>query len=114
MDEENGCTEVLPGTHFISDEQAVEQEKRKGFELARAIPLRLKAGDMAAIHPKVLHGGGVNRSDRERNVVVIQFGVVPNDFLWEYDEPYCGLRRSEILARREAHPGNDRASETTR
>lgn len=102
MSEENGCTLVIPGSHCLSDEQAIEadEKKERGFDFSKATPLHLAPGDMAAIHAKVVHGGGVNRSNRERNVIVVQLGVETDDFLWtQIDDLYFRLNRAEILSR---------------
>ena len=99
MDEENGCTEVIPGTHCLSDAEVIDAEERKirDYDLTKAIPIILTPGDMVAIHSKVVHGGGVNRSHRQRNLIVVQFGIETADFLWRLDETYTGLTRDDIL-----------------
>lgn len=79
MDEENGCTLAVPGTEEISDEVALTEPRE--WEESRVVALRVRAGGAVAIHPKVLHGGRENRSSRNRNVVVMQFGRVTADFL---------------------------------
>ncbi len=102
MDEENGCTLVIPGTHCVSDERAIEANKEKPWDLDldRAISLNLAPGDTAAIHSKVVHGGGVNRSSRERNLIVIQLGIETDDFMWkDINDLHFGLNRAEILSR---------------
>ena len=100
MDEENGCTQVIPGTHCLSDAEAMEAREKKirNYDVEKAVPLNLAPGDMAAIHAKVVHGGGANRSHRERNLMIVQFGIQTDDFLWKHDdEAYTCLTRDEIL-----------------
>lgn len=95
MDESNGCTLVLPGTHHLTDEAALTQPKEADY--SQAAPLILQPGDAAAIHPKLLHGGRENRSERERNLIVLQFGHPTDDYLHTWpDEPLSGLRFDEI------------------
>ena len=98
MNEENGCTEALPKSHDITDEDAIQQEKKKDFDLPRIVPLDAKAGDVVMIHSKLLHGGRENRSTRERNLVAIQLGVKTDAFLYWNEERFTGLTREEILA----------------
>ena len=73
MCEENAGIGVVPGSHTISDQDAssgrsVEQEPE------HAIYPNLIPGDVLAIHSKLVHGGGPNRSGRDRQVLVVQFG----------------------------------------
>lgn len=98
MDRRNGCTEVLPGTHLVSDAFAryACRDKMAAFDVANAIPLEADPGDMIAIHPKVVHGGRENRSAMDRNLVVIQFGRRTDRFLWKCEERHSGLSRDEI------------------
>lgn len=79
MDEANGCTLAIPETHLLNDEEALLEPKDADY--AKAIPLNAEGGSAIAIHPKLLHGGRENRSSRNRNLVVIQFGRPTSDFL---------------------------------
>ncbi|CAN5577554.1 hypothetical protein BH09VER1_BH09VER1_31960 [soil metagenome] len=79
MNEENGCTLAIPNSHLLSDEEALLEPK--DADLATAVPLIASAGAAVAIHPKVLHGGRENRSGRDRNLIVIQFGRRTKEFL---------------------------------
>lgn len=99
MNEENGCTEALPQSHDITDEEAIQEEKKKDFDLRRIVPLDAKAGDVVMIHSKLLHGGRENRSTRERNLVVIQLGVNTDAFLYWNAERFSGLTREAIMDR---------------
>jgi len=97
MSRENGCTEVIPKSHQLSDQEAILKEQYRDFDESRAIPLEIEAGDVAIIHPKLLHGGRENRSALERNLVVIQFGRKKDTFLYWHEELFTGLTREEIL-----------------
>lgn len=77
MDEAMGATRFVPGTHLVADAQARrEKQEAVGHLLPddAGIALDCAAGDLVAIHPKVLHGGGINRSARPRRNVVLQIG----------------------------------------
>ncbi|MEO6846233.1 MAG: phytanoyl-CoA dioxygenase family protein [Chthoniobacterales bacterium] len=96
MTKENGCTDAIAGSHLISDDAAIVEDERKSFAIDDPISLEGSAGDVIVIHPKLLHGGRENRSSRERNLVVIQFGIKTDDYLYLDQELYSGLHQSEI------------------
>ncbi|WP_326533938.1 phytanoyl-CoA dioxygenase family protein [Pseudorhodoferax sp.] len=77
MDDDTGATCFLPASHQLSDE-AARHEKRNGrrapVDEQAAVTLRCAPGDLVAIHPKVLHGGGMNRGARPRRNLVLQVG----------------------------------------
>jgi phytanoyl-CoA hydroxylase len=98
MDLENGCTLAVPQTHLVTDELAAQEEKRKDFPIEDAEELTGKAGDAFAIHSKVVHGGTENRSNRERNLMVVQLGVKTDDHLYWAEERFTGFYRNEILS----------------
>lgn len=97
MNRGSGCTEVVPKSHEITDEEAIQEEKKRDFDLCRSVPLEVEAGDLVIIHPKLLHGGKENRSGRERNLVVIQFGLKTDAFLYWNEELFTGATRDGIL-----------------
>lgn len=99
MNRENGCTEVIPGTHRLSDETALRlyREKRQDFDTREAIPLTSNPGDVLAIHPKIVHGGKENRSHRDRDLIVVQFGVATGAYLHRTEECFTGFAREQIL-----------------
>lgn len=96
MDLENGCTLALAGSHLVTDELAAQEERRRDFVTENAVPLIAEAGDAYAIDSKVVHGGTENRSDRNRNLLVIQFGVRTTEYLYRAEERFTGLSREEI------------------
>lgn len=99
MDEENGCTMGLPGTHLVTDEVALAERPKKADDLQGhegIIPFILQPGDLLAIHSKLVHGGKENRSSRERNLMVVQFGIKTEDYLFFNQELFTGLARREI------------------
>lgn len=71
-DENNGCVEIIPGTQhellnphhpsgFLTDEMAQDY-----VDHPRRAPLLLEAGEAVLMHPWMLHGSGLNRSDHPR------------------------------------------------
>ena len=82
--EENGCMMVVPGSHkdptldhhqdgyFIG---AISPE-RDNIDLATAVPLTLKAGDISIHHAGTLHGSALNTSGRSRKLLLYQYAAV--------------------------------------
>jgi hypothetical protein len=93
MDEAMGATRFLPGSHRLGDAEAI-REKREGPRLRPAddagVALDCEAGDLVAIHPKVLHGGGINRSGRMRRNLVLQIGLAGEALVTEAREEVTG------------------------
>ncbi|MPS47954.1 phytanoyl-CoA dioxygenase family protein [Methylobacillus sp.] len=77
MSQENGGTAVVPGSHLnhSMDKHTLDKD-------AIAHP-DVEAGDVLAIHPCLLHGGSPNRSDRERDVIIVQFGIAGARFRFQ-------------------------------
>ncbi|MGI9282328.1 MAG: phytanoyl-CoA dioxygenase family protein [Endozoicomonas sp.] len=101
MQQTNGCTQVIANSHTLSDELAIREHKKRSLDIDQhdqSISLELEPGQAVAIHPKLIHGGQVNRSALDRNLMVIQFGLPTHH--WLYHEEPCmltGLNRDEIL-----------------
>ncbi|WP_074302234.1 MULTISPECIES: phytanoyl-CoA dioxygenase family protein [Paraburkholderia] len=63
MSASNGGTGVVPGSHLVKDDSTDD-----------AIWPTVFAGTGLAIHSATLHGSSPNRSEQERDIIVIQFG----------------------------------------
>lgn len=77
MNERNGATRFMPGSHRISDAQAAEEKDagiRHDLEAGAGVAAFCPPGGLVLIHPKVLHGSPPNESDRPRRNVVLQVG----------------------------------------
>jgi len=77
MAADSGATRFLPASHGISDAQAASDKDHGTWPRPAAddgICLACAPGQLVAIHPKVLHGGGMNTSERPRRNIVIQVG----------------------------------------
>ncbi|MEO8205524.1 MAG: phytanoyl-CoA dioxygenase family protein [Chthoniobacterales bacterium] len=98
MIRENGCTEAVAQSHLISDEEAVRQNEIKcRIPSEETIALEVNPGDAVAIHSKLFHGGRENRSAKDRNLIVVQFGVETEDYLYRNAELYTGFNRQQML-----------------
>jgi ectoine hydroxylase-related dioxygenase (phytanoyl-CoA dioxygenase family) len=86
--EENGCMRMYSGTHK-EDLRAHNEKFNEGNLLTRGQtvenvpiektePVILKAGQMSLHHPKIVHGSGVNRSNKRRIGFVIQSYIGTN------------------------------------
>ena len=92
MDATNGATQFLPGSHLVTDDDAIAAEddgsavncSGDGVEVATC-----PAGSLVFIHPKVLHGGPANLSTRPRRNIIVQWGID--------DDPVCLYAGGETL-----------------
>ena len=85
--EENGCLQVIPGTHGdrrprpfragSTYEADVPPEDRD-----RAVPLPLRAGDMIAFDPYLLHYSAPNRSGSPRRSIIYTYNPARLGDLW--------------------------------
>lgn len=66
--EEMGATRVVPGSHLWDDFESRDHRDE-------TVPAVLKAGDGLLSTAKLLHGGGANRSDRQRRIVAMAYNV---------------------------------------
>ncbi|HWM19062.1 MAG TPA: phytanoyl-CoA dioxygenase family protein [Ilumatobacteraceae bacterium] len=66
FNEENGATHILPGTSSMDDESG---------RLVAGAQATMRRGSCLFYEGKVLHGGGANRSDRDRRGVNITYAV---------------------------------------
>ena len=66
--EEMGATRVIPGSHHW------ENYEDRG-DPSMTVPTVLKAGDGLLTNARVLHGGGANRSKRNRRIMALAYNV---------------------------------------
>ncbi|WP_149536789.1 phytanoyl-CoA dioxygenase family protein [Siccirubricoccus phaeus] len=76
MSEAGGATTIIPGSHRLDDAAAADHRPSRGWQPAEgaAVKVCCEPGDMVLIHPKVLHGGGMNTSSSPRRNIVMQIG----------------------------------------
>lgn len=88
MQERGGATRFLPGTHTISDKDALN-EKRAGIrhrhEQYAGCVAECDPGDIVVIHPKIVHGSPVNMSATARRNIVIQVGIQGMELRGEHE-----------------------------
>ena len=90
MDEMSGATAFLPGSHRVSDADCasgVDPAAVAGTDPRRAC---CGPGALVAIHPKVIHGGAGNASDRWRRNIVVQIGAADEPLVTEARESVTG------------------------
>lgn len=82
MSEENGCIRVVPGSyrHHYSHFQDGEftgmtpPDMQEEFE-KNSVPIEGKAGDVCLMHTWTVHGGGPNRSDKPRRLLICDYNA---------------------------------------
>lgn len=71
MDEENGATRYLPGSHRFTDFDALPEDA-----MARTLPFEAKAGDLVLMEGRVWHTSGRNVSaDRQRRLLFAYYSA---------------------------------------
>ena len=88
--EENGCLQVLPGTHTggvypldtpdLSEKSMLPSGMRTAFDVSTVKPVSmpLEAGEASIHHAELIHGSLPNRSDLPRRAIVLTYQ--PADF----------------------------------
>ena len=82
MSEANGCLRVVPGSHrtrysHYKDGKftgATAEELFEEFDRT-SVPITGKAGDVCVISTWTVHGGGPNRSDRPRRLLICDYNA---------------------------------------
>lgn len=78
-DEQNGCLQVIPGSHRTGVRPHAEGTGHAAFTLSleadtsRAVSLPGRAGTAIFFGPLIAHGSGVNRSQRDRRSATVVF-----------------------------------------
>jgi ectoine hydroxylase-related dioxygenase (phytanoyl-CoA dioxygenase family) len=102
MAPESGATCFHAGSHDIPDPEARHQKLNRTWPLpddARASTLCCKPGQIVAIHPKVLHGGGMNTSAGMRRNVILQVGRPGAEVVTDNQESLTGTLLKRTGAR---------------
>ncbi len=76
MSEFGGATQFIPGSHCLDDAMVTDHRPPVGWQptSSEIVKVCCNPGDLVLIHPKVLHGSGVNTSPLLRRNVVLQAG----------------------------------------
>ena len=104
---ENGCVQVIPGSHRLGPLAHVSEEGRPGllslaadpelFDESRAVHLELDPGDVSVHHPLLLHGSDPNTSGEWRRGGSIQY-MPPTTRIADDSWPCAFLFRGEPVA----------------
>jgi predicted dehydrogenase len=102
VDESNACVQVIPGSHtrLVGDfsmrirAELVEKGVISEEQLNSALPMRLKKGEFFIFHAWVLHGSGVNGSDRRRAGLNVRFA--PTGYEFDEDFTYVPIECGEV------------------
>lgn len=94
MDAHMGGTAFVSGSHRVSDDAARQAKKLGPAPPVDESAVRVQVcaqGDLVAIHPKVLHGGGMNMGVQPRRNVVLQIGLASAALVTHAREAITGL-----------------------
>lgn len=94
MSTASGATCFDAGSHGISDQEAQQQKANgnwPGPDPAKTITLQCDPGQIVAIHPKVLHGGGMNTGTGMRRNVILQIGRPGAETVTQATESLTGI-----------------------
>lgn len=101
MDRRNGCTQLVQESHQVTDEEALTAPKidQSAISAMALLDIECERGDIAFLHPKSIHGGGHNDSDRHRRLMIIQFGVASEELVTTNREAFTGFSYQQIKER---------------
>ncbi|KUJ74350.1 hypothetical protein AVO42_02765 [Thiomicrospira sp. XS5] len=100
--EENGTLGVFPGSHRRTTSLPVRSELEA---LGAPFWLDMAPGDAVWIHPMLLHGGGPNRSENDRNFLIVQLSRRGADSPLNLADATSGQSFSDIIHRVLTRPG---------
>ena len=93
----NGGLGFICGSHRLEDKEAL-QGLRTQYSYDTLEYPECEQGDIIAVHPKVIHGGMSNRSDKDRYYCVSQWGMPTDDYLYYTEEKFTGISFTELSA----------------
>ena len=98
MNETNGATELVPGSHLIPNIDLLIHDEDKYNEIEPYFKsVKLQQGDFLIFNRRLIHRGGHNGSDKRRNSLIMQavwlWGV--GQEIIEYDEVLKNLKDSD-------------------
>lgn len=94
MSVESGATCFDAGTHRISDQEAQQQKMNGNWpspDPANTVTVQCDPGQIVAIHPKVLHGGGMNTGSGMRRNLILQIGTLGAEPMTHANESLTGI-----------------------
>lgn len=97
---ENGCTQVIPGTHFLPGVQTLHGLEKESWIsgtniLDQTLPVLMPAGGMLIIDGLVFHMAGKNRTDGTRMSMTLGYHSV--DELSKKENPHRILVRGDQI-----------------
>jgi len=94
MTEDNGATQVIKGSHKISDEEAKKCKPNKNQDWAKQdiITLSCPPGSAVILSSKIIHGGGPNRSSLPRRNLISEWAGFHNHVIAGYRYFFQGIK----------------------
>jgi hypothetical protein len=95
----NGATAVIPNSHLIDDSVVLERDVIDiNYCNESNESINLMPGDIMGINSKLIHGGGMNKSNQERNNLIFQFVKKGAEHIYEdKEEPFHNLSFNEAV-----------------
>ncbi|MDH5633423.1 MAG: phytanoyl-CoA dioxygenase family protein [Gammaproteobacteria bacterium] len=96
----NGALQVIPGSHRNN-----EGDCKLMSQTDELVSLAMEPGDAIALHPSTCHGGPENRSDVDRNLVIVQISRAGVEYDYNEAELYTGVNMDAIRHAQTRRPG---------
>jgi hypothetical protein len=104
-DDENGCLQVVPGSHVLPLLCPIQADRGVSFtgetvpvpEGFEVVPMHMKAGDVLFFHGNLIHGSGPNTSnDRFRRSLIGHYLTADAREAWKFYHPVLRFDGTEI------------------
>ncbi|WP_308638240.1 phytanoyl-CoA dioxygenase family protein [Paenibacillus silvisoli] len=103
VDEENGCMQMVPGSHnwgILNGNDFYEQNMQKQLQdmapegqIARTVPIIMKAGQISFHHSLTIHGSGPNVSDRVRRSSALHYLTGETRYRAGFADEYSEIKK---------------------
>ncbi|MCO4859843.1 phytanoyl-CoA dioxygenase family protein [Herbaspirillum sp. WGmk3] len=90
MEEIQGATRIIPGSHLWTQKQLTEWLGRPAAEKSSGEPLICPPGGMILLGPTLVHGAGPNQSGKPRRNLIAQWGAASEMICMESFESETG------------------------
>ncbi|SEO89164.1 phytanoyl-CoA dioxygenase family protein [Paenibacillus sp. OV219] len=103
VDLDNGCMQMVPGSHnwgILNGNDFYEQNMQKQLQdmapegqIARTVPIIMKAGQISFHHSLTIHGSGPNISDRVRRSSALHYLTAETRYRAGFADEYSEIKK---------------------